>query len=86
MVVYACANNLEFNRLGLSVSKKVGCAVVRNRIRRWIKESCRTGQALSAGFDFIIIARASTGNLPKEGAYAKVSTSLSGLFERLGVL
>ncbi|MCL1883590.1 MAG: ribonuclease P protein component [Defluviitaleaceae bacterium] len=90
-VVYAAANNLGQHRLGLSVSKKVGCAVVRNRVRRLVKENCRfifterispNGQA----FDLIVIAREAAGKLPREGSYAKVGETLTHLFKRLGVL
>jgi len=92
-VVYAAANDLGFYRLGISVSKKVGYAVVRSRVKRLVRESCRhllfeknfsenDGQA----FDLIIIARAPVGNLPREGSFAKVNGSLVQLFGRLGVL
>jgi ribonuclease P protein component len=91
LVVYAAANDLGINRLGLSVSKNVGNAEVHNRVRRLIKESCRilfsekSGQA-EAGLDLIVIARVSAGQLPHEGSFAKVNGSLVQLFGRLGVL
>ncbi|MCL2199729.1 MAG: ribonuclease P protein component [Defluviitaleaceae bacterium] len=87
-VVYAAENEIGENRLGLSVSKKVGNAVVRNRIRRWVKEACRLTfvQAPTRGYDFVVIARSSAGTLPREGSFAVVSGSLSQLFSRLGVL
>jgi len=69
-------------RLGLSVSKKVGNAVVRNRIRRLIKEFCRL-RALAAGYDFVVVARQGAGEIPREGAYAQVDKSLSQLLRRL---
>jgi len=99
-VVYAAANDLGFHRLGLSVSKKVGCAVVRNRIKRWVRECCRLlfyeiddkfhekiGQTRSdfVGFDFIVIARAPAANL-SQGAFALVCSALAQLFGRLKVL
>jgi len=41
-VAYALANDLTHNRLGITVSKKANkSAVVRNRVRRWVKESLR---------------------------------------------
>ena len=87
-VVYAAANDLGANRLGLSVSKKIGNAVKRNRVRRLIKESCRLALVDSTsphGFDLIVIARVPAGELPKEGSFEKVSTTLLKLFGRLGV-
>jgi ribonuclease P protein component len=82
-VVYVCANNLPHNRLGLSVSKKVGCAVVRNRIRRLLKESLRLGTEISNGYDIVIIARSFSGTHPLD--FAKVNVSISQLFGRLGI-
>ena len=87
-VVYALANEAEANRLGLSVSKKVGNAVVRNRVKRWLKESYRllTHDASFRFYDFVIVARASVGELPGDGAFNKVSGSLDRLFRKLGIL
>lgn len=84
-VVYAAANGMDENRLGLSVSKKVGNAVTRNRLRRWVKEYCRLTN-LTTGNDLIVIARTPTGTLFRSGSFAVVSGSLSQLFTRLEVL
>jgi len=83
-VAYALANDLQKNRLGLTVSKKVGCAVVRNRVKRWLKESFRAKIGQACGYDFVFIARAPSGLLAGRGAYAEVSNSIGGLFGRLG--
>ena len=61
LVVYILKNESGGNRLGISVSKKIGNSVTRNRIRRRIKEYLRVfgGDILQAakGFDFVILAR-----------------------------
>lgn len=60
LVMYIINNGLEKNRLGISVSKKVGNSVVRHRITRLIRESNRLSeQQLKTGFDIVVIARAS---------------------------
>ena len=57
-VVYYRRNNLGKNRLGLTSTKKIGCAVKRNRARRVIREGYRLLEdKLQVGYDFIIVAR-----------------------------
>ncbi len=58
LVMYIVDNDLESNRLGISVSKKVGNSVVRHRITRLIREAYRLHQnELLKGKDIVVVAR-----------------------------
>lgn len=58
IIVYGASNGLGVCRLGLSVSRKVGGAVVRNRVKRLLREAFRAVQAdLPKGLDLVIVAR-----------------------------
>ena len=62
-VMYVLANNLEKNRLGISVSKKVGNSVVRHHITR-LREAYRLQEErFCCGLDLIVIARVSAKNV-----------------------
>ena len=61
MVLYCRKNRLGHNRLGVTVSVKLGHAVVRNRARRRLREVYRLNQGrLRQGYDMILVARGRT--------------------------
>ncbi|MBQ8148259.1 MAG: ribonuclease P protein component [Lachnospiraceae bacterium] len=58
LVMYVLENQENENRLGISVSKKVGNSVIRHRITRLIRESYRLHQTeLKSGYDIVVVAR-----------------------------
>ena len=63
LVMYVLGNDSSGNRLGISVSKKVGNSVVSHRLTRLIRESYRLNEShFSKGFDIVVIARVSAKN------------------------
>lgn len=58
-VMYVLENNSGRNRLGISVSKKVGNSVVRHRVTRLVRESYRLHENIfNSGLDIVVVARA----------------------------
>lgn len=75
-----CAPPVRRARLGFTVSRKVGGAVVRNRVRRWLRESCRRWQGvLGPRSDVVIIARPSAATMD----YQTTLREVQGLLGRL---
>ncbi|MCD8380354.1 MAG: ribonuclease P protein component [Lachnospiraceae bacterium] len=72
LVMYVLENETDRNRLGISVSKKVGNSVVRHRVKRLVKESYRLHEEVfNSGLDIVIVARrsaAAVGYHEAEGA------------------
>jgi ribonuclease P protein component len=73
LVMYVMDNGMEKNRVGISVSKKVGNSVVRHRVKRLIKEAYRLQEEkFRRGMDVVIIARVSA----KDISYEKTESAL----------
>ena len=60
LVMYVLENNLGTNRVGISVSKKVGNSVIRHRLTRLIREVYRLQESrFQRGLDIVVVCRAS---------------------------
>jgi ribonuclease P protein component len=78
LIMYVKRNETNNNRLGISVSKKVGNSVVRHRITRLIRESYRLSEdSFLSGLDIIVVAR--VGARGKE--YSEIESALLHLMK-----
>ena len=84
LVLYMVKNGThDHNRLGISVSKKVGKSVVRSHVTRLIRESYRSmEEEVKSGYDFVVIARVSCA----AASYHEVCRSLRHLFKKQQLL
>jgi len=83
MVLYVRANGEETVRIGFTVGRKVGSAVVRNRVKRLLRESCREIlSTLRPGFDGVFVARASSRGM----ALPEVRRLVASLFQKAGMV
>ena len=73
LVLYNMENQTEKNRIGISVSKKVGNSVVRHHLTRLIRESYRLQEeCFQRGYDLVVIARQSA----KDVTYKEMESAL----------
>ena len=83
LVMYVKENDLSTNRIGISVSKKVGNSVVRHRVKRLILESYRLHEDMfNSGLDMVIIARTTA----KDRSYAEISSAVMHLGKLHGII
>ncbi|MDD3415646.1 MAG: ribonuclease P protein component [Lachnospiraceae bacterium] len=73
LIMYILENNLQKNRFGISVSKKVGNSVVRHHLTRLLRESYRLQEdRFQHGYDIVVIAR----NSAKDRSYHDIDSAL----------
>jgi len=83
LVMYVLENDLSANRIGISVSKKVGNSVVRHRLTRLIRESYRLHEEMfNSGLDIVVIARATAKSI----LYTDMESALLHLAKLHGIL
>ena len=83
MVLYARRNRTEENRVGITVSKKLGKAHVRNRIRRRFREVYRLNEdKFLPGWDIVVVARSRA----VDASFARLTASYLALARKAGLL
>ena len=83
LVFYARKNRTAANRVGVTVGKKLGCAVVRNRVRRRLREVYRLNEyRFLPGWDIVVVARSRC----IKADFRKLTEAYLSLAEKAGVL
>ena len=88
LVVYSFPreDTREEPRLGVSVGRKVGGAVERNRVKRLLREAFwAEGDALPEGHDFVLVARPDAGELARRDGESGLQRELRELLSRAGL-
>lgn len=83
LVLYARPNRLGINRVGITTGKKLGHAVVRNRVRRRLREVYRLNEdKFTSGWDIVVVARSRCISAD----FRKLTDAYLSLAEKAGVL
>jgi ribonuclease P protein component len=83
LVLYIIENNADYNRVGFSVSKKVGKSVIRNKVRRKIKECYRLNSSnIKKGYNMVFVSRVRA----KDANYNEIDKAMLSLFRKCQIL
>lgn len=83
LVLYARKNRTQTNRVGITVSKKLGKANIRNRIRRRLREAYRLNEdKFQPGWDIVVVARGKA----LDAKFADIEKSYISLAKKAGIL
>lgn len=79
LVIYYKKNNENIFRAGFSISKKVGNAVIRNRLRRYLKETLKNLQMFGEAYDVIFVVKKEA----RENNFFEINSSVKYLFKKI---
>ena len=83
LVLYARKNRTDGNRVGITVSKKLGKAHIRNQVRRRLREVYRLNEELfQSGWDIVVVARSKA----VDAEFARLTKSYLALAKKAGIL
>jgi len=83
LVLYARKNHSSSNRVGITVGKKLGGAVIRNRVRRRLREVYRLNEEqFTSGWDIVVVARSRC----IKADFATLTNAYLSLAEKAGIL
>ncbi len=80
LVIYILENKYGYNRTGFTVSKKIGKSVIRNRVKRLLRESYRLNEKrILPGYDIIFVAR----DMASKATYKEIESAMLHLFKKM---
>ena len=82
LVIYYIKNNTKDLKIGISISKKVGKAVVRNRLRRLIKENLRNMNYIKTGYTIIFLSKIGSEKID----YNQMKGSIKHILKKCDIL
>jgi ribonuclease P protein component len=83
LALYALPNRSQATRVGISVSKRVGKATIRNRVKRRVREAVRSRLPdIRSGLDLVFVARQPAA----EATYAEIAAAVSAALRRTNVI